>query len=150
MVGTVFLGTGNPSLTRQVLDSPGRDGGGGLLASLPPFCATQEGKHGGVGTAECFRRVHKEHWWFVNCPGLQTPVLGPEKKKQKEKNDTADHKDTAGFARAGQGWGQAKGTFRKCFPSPAPGTEGKFNFSSSNNRRIPNTTFFSNYLESAG
>jgi hypothetical protein len=26
--------------------------------------------------------------------------------------------DTAGFARAGPGWGQDKGTFRKCFPSP--------------------------------
>lgn len=69
--------------------------------------------------------------------------------RRRRKNDTADHKDTAGFARAGQGRGQAKGTFRKCFPSPPPPTEpkeGKPNFSNPNNARIPNKTFFSNYL----
>lgn len=146
-MGTVFLATVNSSLTRQVLDCPGR-GGGDLLASVALSVPPRK-ESTGVWEAECFRRVHGEHWWFVNCPGLQTPVLGPEKQQQKEKNDTADHKDSAGFARAGQGWGQAKGTFRKCFPSPTPGTEGKSNFSSSNNGRIPNTTFFSNYLESA-
>lgn len=41
MVGTVFLGTGNPSLTRQVLDSPGRDGtgrGGAISLTTPLLC----------------------------------------------------------------------------------------------------------------
>lgn len=57
---------------------------------------------------------------FVNCPGLQTPVLGPGKIK----NMTQQFTKTTGFARAGQGWGQAKGTFRKYSPLHG-GTEGR-------------------------
>lgn len=74
---------------------------------------------------KCFRPLpthlsftQQKAFRFVNCPGLQTPVLGPRKIKK------MTQQITTGFARAGQGWGQAKGTFRKYSPFHG-GTEGR-------------------------
>lgn len=69
--------------------------------------------------------------------------------KKEERNDTADHK---GFARAGQGWGQDKGTFRKYLPFPPTQElqEGEPTSTVQKNKgKTANITFFSGQLESS-